>query len=94
VAYSTVWERPIKTKRRANIPTIDGESVVQELGYVEVQGWRFYWITNSELQDEIDLKEAMASDGWVLVGDPNRTPIHDALDLYNARITVSRFVAT
>ncbi len=94
MAYSTVWERPLKTKRMVDFPTIDGESVVQELGFIEVQSWRFDWISTAELQDEIELKEAMAEDGWVINEEIKRTAIHEALDLYSAKISVRRYSAT
>ncbi len=93
MAYSTVFDKPVKTKRRSENPTIDGESIVQELGYVETKVYRFFWITTNELQAEIVEKEEEAEDGWVIVGDVPRTAIHEALDLYNAQITMRRFVA-
>ncbi len=94
MAYSTVYDKPLKTKRVTNIPTIDGESVVQELGFVETKAYRFHWITTAELQDEIKGKEEEAADGWVLVGEVRRVPIHEALDLYNAEIQMMRYTST
>ena len=91
--YSIVFDKPVKTKRRTEHPTIDGESIVQELGYNEVKVYRFFWITTDELQAEIAAKEAEAEDGWVIVGEVSRTAIHEALDLYNAQITMHRYVA-
>ncbi len=92
--YSTVFDKPLKTKRRAELPTIDGESVVQELGFIEVKAYRFFWITTDQLQAEIEAKEAEAVDGWVIVGGVSRTPICEPLDLYNAQITMQRHVAS
>jgi hypothetical protein len=94
MAYSTVFDKPFKTKRRTELPTIDGESVVQELGFIERKVYRFYWITTAELQSEIEAKEAEAVDGWVIVGDVSRTAIHEALDLYNAQINMQRHVSS
>jgi hypothetical protein len=91
--YSTVLDKSIKTKRRSENPTIDGESIVQELGYIETKVYRFYWITTDELQAEIAAKEAEADEGWVIVGDVARTAIHEALDLYNAQLAMRRYVA-
>jgi hypothetical protein len=92
--YSTVLDKPLKTARRAEVPTIDGESVIQELGYSETKIYRFYWITTDELQDKIRELEAEAEEGWVIVGEVARTPIHEALDLYNAQVNMRRLVAT
>jgi len=92
MAYSTVFDQPIKQKRRSEHPTIDGSVVIQELGYVETKIYRFYWIRTAELQDEIEAKEEEAADGWVIAGEPARTPICEPLDLYNAQIVMRRFV--
>ncbi len=92
--YSTVFDKPLKTKRRADLPTIDGESVVQELGFIERKAYRFFWITTAELQAEIEAKEAEAVDGWVIVGEVARNPICEPLDLYNAQISMQWFVST
>jgi hypothetical protein len=94
MAYSTVIDRPLKMARRTENPTIDGESIIQELGYVETKTYRFYWITTPELQAEIEKLEAEAEDGWVIVGDVSRSPIHEALDLYNAQVTMRRLVSS
>jgi hypothetical protein len=94
VAYSTVFDKPLKMKRRAELPTIDGESVVQELGFIERKAYRFFWITTEELQAEIQAKEAEAVDGWVIVGEVGREAIHEALDLYNAQINMQRYVSS
>ncbi len=50
MAYSTVFDKPLRVARRAELPTIDGESVIQEMGYIWVKGYRFQWITTDELQ--------------------------------------------
>lgn len=92
--YSTVFDKPLKIKRRVEQPTIDGKSVVQELGYIERKTYRFFWITTAELQQEIQAKESEAYDGWVIVGDVGRTAIHEALDLYNAQINMQRYVSS
>ena len=94
MAYSTVFDKPLKSARRAETPTIDGESVIQELGFIETKAYRFHWITTAELQEMIVEFEADAVDGWVIVGDVSREPIHEALDLYNARIVMRRHTAT
>lgn len=94
MGYSTVFDKPLKTKRRAEQPTIDGKSVVQELGFIERKTYRFFWITTAELQSQIQEKESEASDGWVIVGEVSRTPIHEALDLYNAQISMQRYVSS
>ena len=64
MAYSTVLDKPLKVKRRSDFPTIDGESIIQELGYMETKIYRFYWITTAELQTELEALEAEA-DGWM-----------------------------
>ncbi len=92
--YSTVFDKPLKTKRRAELPTIDGESIVQELGFIERKSYRFFWITTAELQAEIEAKEAEAVDGWVIVGEVGRDPISEPLDLYNAQINMQRYVSS
>jgi hypothetical protein len=92
--YSTVLDKPLKTARRAELPTIDGESVIQELGYSETKIYRFYWITTDELQDKIRELEAEAEEGWVIVGEVARTPIHEPLDLYNVLVNMRRLVST
>jgi len=94
MGYSTVFDKPLKVKRRTEHPTIDGESVVQELGFIERKVYRFFWITTAELQAEIEAKEAEAVDGWVIIGDVSRTAIHEALDLYNAQINMQRYVSS
>lgn len=94
MSYSTVFDKALKIKRRTEQPTIDGESVVQELGYIERKAYRFFWITTAELQAEIEQKEAEAVDGWVIVGEVGRSPIHEALDLYNAQINMQRYVSS
>ena len=94
MGYSTVFDKPLKTARRAETPTIDGESVIQELGFIETKAYRFHWITTAELQEKILEFEAEAVDGWVIVGDVSREAIHEALDLYNARVVMRRHTAT
>ena len=94
MAYSTVFDKPSKSARRTENPTIDGESVVQELGFIETKAYRFHWITTAELQGKVLELEAEAVDGWVIVGDVSREPIHEALDLYNARVVMRRHTAT
>lgn len=94
MAYSTVFDKPLKSARRTENPTIDGESVVQELGFIETKAYRFHWITTAELQGKVLELEAEAVDGWVIVGDVGREPIHEALDLYNARVVMRRHTAT
>lgn len=94
MAYSTVFDKPIKVARRAERPTVDGESVIQELGYVETKIYRFYWITTEELQAEIERLEAEAEDGWVISGEVTRTPICEPLDLYNAQVVMRRLVSS
>jgi len=94
MAYSVVVDKVLKTKRRNENPTVDGESVIQELGYIEQKTYRFYWITTEELQAEIERLEAEAEDGWVIAGEVSRSPIHEALDLYNASVVMRRFVSS
>ena len=94
MAYSTVFDKPLKSARRTENPTIDGESVIQELGFIETKAYRFHWITTAELQGKVLELEAEAVDGWVIVGDVSREPIHEALDLYNARVVMRRHTAT
>jgi len=94
MSYSTVLDKPLKTARRAEVPTVDGESVIQELGYSETKIYRFHWITTEELQAKIQELEGEAVDGWIIVGEVGRTPIHEALDLYNAQVTMHRMVST
>jgi len=94
MAYSTVLDKSLKMKRRSEVPTVDGESVVQELGFIEKKTYRFYWITTAELQAEIDAKEEEAVDGWVIVGEVTRSPIAEPLDLYNAQINMQRHVSS
>ena len=93
MAYSTVFDKPLKSARRTENPTIDGESVIQELGFIETKAYRFHWITTAELQGKVLELEAEAVDGWVIVGDVSREPIHEALDLYNARVVMRRHTA-
>lgn len=92
--YSTVYDKPLKTARRNEIPTIDGESVVQEMGFIETKAYRFHWITTDQLQLKIQDLEAEAVDGWVIVGDVVRDPINEALDLYSVRISMRRFTSS
>ena len=94
MSFSTVIDKPMKVARRSEQPTIDGESVIQELGFIETKVIRFYWITTDELQAEIVKLEAEAEDGWVIVGEVGRPPISEPLDLYNASITMRRHVAS
>jgi hypothetical protein len=68
--------------------------MIQELGYSETKVYRFHWITTDELQAKIQELEAEAADGWVIVGEVGRTPIHEALDLYNAQVTMRRLTST
>lgn len=91
MAYSTVIDPVIKTKRVNAMPLIGGAGEIQDLGYIEKKAYRFFWINTSELQTEID---AIVDSGWVLEGDPNRTLVHQAIpDLFNAEATFYRFVA-
>jgi len=94
MAYSVVVDKVLKTKRRNENPTVDGESIIQELGCVEQKTYRFFWITTEELQAEIEKLEAEAEDGWVIVGEVSRSPIHEALDLYNAQVVMRRLVSS
>lgn len=91
MAYSIVFDKPIRVARRVEMPTIDGESVVQELGYVWTKAYRFQWITTDELQAKIQELEAEVVDGWVIVGDVARDPVHEALDLYFARVSMRKY---
>ncbi len=92
-SYSKVIDSPVKTKRRSEHPVVDGTSVIQELGYIERKVYRFYWITTVQLQAEIEALESEADDGWVLSGEPSRTPIHEALDLYNVTVAMHRYTS-
>jgi len=92
--YSTVFDKPLKMARRSEHPTLDGESVIQELGFVETKVYRFHWITTDELQAKIAELESEAVDGWIIVEEVSRTAIHEALDLYNAQVTMRRYVAS
>jgi hypothetical protein len=92
MAYSVVRDLPFRVKRRVPIPTVDGNSVIQELGYLERQAYRFYWIRTSELQLEIEALEDLAGEGWIIAGEPSRTPIVEPLDLYNVSVTLERMV--
>ncbi len=94
MAYSTVFDKPLRVARRVELPTIDGESVIQEMGYIWVKGYRFQWITTDELQAKIQQLEAEAVDGWVIVGDVARDPIHPALDLYMVRVIMHKYSST
>jgi hypothetical protein len=92
--YSIVYFKPLKQKRISERPVIDGGSVIQELGFIETEVWIYHWITTSQLQDRISFHEDASKDGWVIVGEVPRTPIHEALDLFNAQVTLHRYVAT
>lgn len=92
MAYSTVITPAVQVRRRSERPTVDGSSIIQELGYGESKTYRFFWITAAQLQAEILILEAMASDGWVIVGDVSKTAVHEALDLFNAQVTLHRYV--
>jgi len=94
MGYSTVFDKPLKAERRVEYPTIDGESIIQGMGYVEMKIYRFHWITTDELQAKIIELESEAVDGWVFVGEVARTPIHEALDLYNAQVVMRRMVSS
>lgn len=94
MAYSTVYDLPYRVARRVEMPTIDGESVVQELGYLWIKGYRFHWMTTAELQARLALLEAEASEGWVIVGEVAREAIHEALDLYNVRVQMHKYSST
>ena len=93
MSYSTVHLRPVRTKVRSEQRTIDGNSVIQELGYLEEQSYIFDWITTDELQAEIDRLEETAADGW-MTERPARTQIHPALDLFRVQVNMHRFIAT
>lgn len=92
MAYSTVITPAIRVRRRSERPTVDGSSIIQELGYGETKSYRFFWITAAQLQAEIEILEAMASDGWVITGEVSKSAIHDALDLFNAQVNLHRYV--
>ena len=92
-SYSKVVDYPLKQKKRSEHPTLDGSSIIQELGSLEEVVYRFYWIKTSELQAEIDVAESEAEDGWMIMGRVARTPIHEALDLYNAQLAMQRHVS-
>lgn len=94
MSYSTVVDKPIKVARRTEHPTVDGESVIQELGYMETKVIRYFWIRTEEVQAEIERLEAEAVDGWVISGEVSRTPISEPLDLYNVTIAMRRLVAS
>jgi hypothetical protein len=94
MGFSTVLDKPLKQKRRTERPILTGESIVQELGVVETKTYRFFWITTAELQAKIQELEQEAADGWVIVGDVSRTAVHDALDLYNASVTMHRYMTS
>lgn len=92
MAYSTVIDPVIKTKRVNAMPLVGGAGEIQNLGYIEKKAYRFFWITTSELQAEID---AVVNDDWVLDGDPSRSSVHQAIpDLFNAEVNFYRFTAT
>jgi len=94
MGYSKVVDPVVKIPRQKEHPLVNGESVVQQLGYLERKIVRLYWITNAELQTEITAIEAEAGEGWVIDGEPGRTPVQDPLDLYNVVINMRRVVAT
>lgn len=86
---------PIYLSRRSIHPTVDGNVVIQEMGYVWQWVWRFQWITTPELQEWIGTLEGYSADGWFLADQRvERTPVTDPLDLYNARITLERYTDT
>lgn len=91
--YSIVEFKPLRQKRRSENPTIDGGSIIQELGFEEWWISIYHWITTAQLQDRIALHEEAAVDGWVIQGQVGRTPIHEALDLFNAQVTLHRYIA-
>ena len=91
MTYSTVIDPAIKTKRVNAMPLVGGAGEIQDLGYIEKKTYRFFWITTSEFQTEID---AVVNDGWVLDGDPSRSLVHQVIpDLFNAEVTFYRFIA-
>lgn len=94
MSFSTVVIGPFKTRRRGVRPTVDGNSVIQELGFQEDVIYLYHWITNTELQDMIEEKEELAAAGWVINGEVAKDQIHEALDLFNARIVMQRLVSS
>jgi len=93
MAFSKVVDPVIRIPRQREHPLVDGTSTVQQLGYIERKTIRLYWITNEELQTEITALEAEADEGWVIDGEPGRTPVQDPLNLYNVVINMRRLVA-
>lgn len=94
MGFSKVTDPVVRIPRQREHPLVDGESIIQQLGYLERKIIRLYWITNEELQTEIDLLETEADEGWIIDGEPARTPIQDPLNLYNVVINMKRLVAT
>lgn len=94
MGYSKVIDPVLKIPRQSPHPLVDGDQIVQQLGYIERKVIRLFWITTAQLQTEIDALEADADDGWVIDGEPARTPIQDPLDLYNVVISMRRQVSS
>ena len=93
---SITWFPVIRTEVRSEQRTIDGGSVIQVLGYREVQSVLYDWIDTDDLQAQIEELEAMAADGWVIDGDPGtaRTEIVQKLGIFRLQVNLHRFVSS
>ena len=91
MAYSKIIDPPIKRKIRIETVLVDGSPDIQDFNYIEEKVIRYGWITNIELQNEIDNFEAQVVDGWIVEG-VSRTPVIESLDLYLAEIKMHRYL--
>ena len=91
MAYSKIIDPPIKRKIRIETVLADGSPDIQDFNYIEEKVIRYGWITNIELQNEIDNFEAQVVDGWIVEG-VSRNPVIEPLDLYLAEIKMHRYL--
>lgn len=91
MAYSKIIDPPIKRKIRIETVLVDGSPDIQDFNYIEEKVIRYGWITNIELQNEIDNFEAQVVDGWIVEG-VSRNPVIEPLDLYLAEIKMHRYL--
>ena len=92
MAYSKVTDPEFKVKRQNNVPLLDGSGSVQDLGYVRRKTVRFFWISTSELQTEID---ALVTDDWTLDGEPSKALVTEAVpNLFNAVANFVKYTST
>ena len=91
MVYSKVIDPPVRKKIRIETVLVDGSPDIQDFNYMEEKSVRFGWITNNELQNEVNGLESESVDGWVVEG-VSRSPVIEQLDLYFAEVKMHRYL--